>query len=1251
MPKATQLVPRQAVAALLSTKSNRYKLFDADAIGKLLSVAVDADNNDSISIDVVALVPSAFAEGNRAYEYEMSYDLHNFNKNGVKMDYILYAKRYRQDDTDRSFRTLLGCFKNLQHAQSVEELSTLDVGLTESIISKLTTNIEQQSKKREDELARKNKNESSSNKKQKVLSAIDIANDEVKEAEEALAAARLVVRQKIRERENIIAKNSDNSIETLQNKMTRQTLQIKQEKDVLSIMLSDKAKTQSKIRKLQKQRAAEQPIELDQSERNEVDDSVDEMEEFTDDRIVQLLSIINGRACKQIMLKPNTVICLDDLVSNLTPLSYTDTEESRSKRLAKKYHVETFGAVQLFVPSGAVSYPANHLARLMSDSSIVKRLKKLLSGERCRFSPESMRKLTAFAQHNSGGSDEGTQMVIAGTLQVVVDEIELILEQGWLGKCTPSQEWIRTWDMLLGVDCFIVQCHELNESGCESGCVASDHGRRNRMTSLVKVVAYASYDAEGNMTVEYFCIDLDMGGHKTIEASDGIAKSLERLRLLCPNFKITGISGDKGGGGAVDRLYGRLVEIGVLDKETARWINCTIHGLNKSAERPSKGTFGDVGVKQNSFNQLLYLSMRVLRLVRGESDSIRLSEHITRMVIHKLATDLQWEQEAAKNSLLALDKFTKDMTELDIDALEEYSKFNKNILEANWCRWESSVRAARILEDKWHVIYFICVAITQSKDVKSYIKTLAVDTLALMKTKATGDPKGEPLFLCECKFFLAFDKAYLNNAFQITKREDPLFPGSYGARLWPERIFILKKILLNLRGDNDTDEEKLSWEAAPEFQEYRESIKNLPELGEVSNGGIEFFRHLPKVFFDECIGVFNRMIEDTWRNEKMMVYLIAGNPILARLFLKCLAHVDGGGDMDGYNFPSETIQLEYHDASNKTVEIDTRECLDYLLKGDRFDVQKICDDKFIQDHEDLLWQWAAADDLVNIFDKKTWGNVDYTQILDAIHAIIIPHLPQTQIVESYVQTLNIVSRTGIKENHRTSRGITHSTIMRPFNQQSVKDKRDRVSCTDCDGSGCSICNAKRAKITRVKDAERVNGMAEYMKMFSIRCHEALEVIGPDKRKTLIADLTTSANKASTEEIEAEIELYEAGIKKARRPTKAEENTNGMVVTAQMGGKITLGILYANRGHNEHIDAEIKERGIALAKPLTGKGCYKFQEKKDLLKTDEHKILTTKDLSRELTVEQVMDIVPQSDKLCELFEYQREHYMNKNTKKK
>ena len=255
MPKATQLVPRQAVAALLSTKSNRYKLFDADAIGKLLSVAVDADNNDSISIDVVALVPSAFAEGNRAYEYEMSYDLHNFNKNGVKMDYILYAKRYRQDDTDRSFRTLLGCFKNLQHAQSVEELSTLDVGLTESIISKLTTNIEQQSKKREDELARKNKNESSSNKKQKVLSAIDIANDEVKEAEEALAAARLVVRQKIRERENIITKNSDNSIETLQNKMTRQTLQIKQEKDVLSIMLSDKAKTQSKIRKLQKQQA------------------------------------------------------------------------------------------------------------------------------------------------------------------------------------------------------------------------------------------------------------------------------------------------------------------------------------------------------------------------------------------------------------------------------------------------------------------------------------------------------------------------------------------------------------------------------------------------------------------------------------------------------------------------------------------------------------------------------------------------------------------------------------------------------------------------------------------------------------------------------------------------------------------------------------------------------------------------------------------------------------------------------------
>ena len=259
MPKATQLVPRQAVAALLSTKSNRYKLFDADAIGKLLSVAVDADDNDSISIDVIALVSLAFAEGRGVYEYEMSYDLNNFEKNGVKMDYILYARRIKPTEGNRSMQTMLGCFKNLQQAQQIEQLSTLDVGLTNDITSKLTADIEEQSKKKEDREAKKKENES--NKKQKVLSAIDIANYEVKEAEEALAAARVVLRQKIRERENIIAKDSDNTIEILQNKMTRQTLQIKQEKEVLSIMLSDKAKTQSKIRKLQQQRAAEQPIE------------------------------------------------------------------------------------------------------------------------------------------------------------------------------------------------------------------------------------------------------------------------------------------------------------------------------------------------------------------------------------------------------------------------------------------------------------------------------------------------------------------------------------------------------------------------------------------------------------------------------------------------------------------------------------------------------------------------------------------------------------------------------------------------------------------------------------------------------------------------------------------------------------------------------------------------------------------------------------------------------------------------------
>ena len=78
MPKATQLVTRQAVAALLSTKSNRDKLFDADAVGKLLSVAVDADDNDSISIDVVTLVSSAFAEGRGEYESVLAYTDYSF---------------------------------------------------------------------------------------------------------------------------------------------------------------------------------------------------------------------------------------------------------------------------------------------------------------------------------------------------------------------------------------------------------------------------------------------------------------------------------------------------------------------------------------------------------------------------------------------------------------------------------------------------------------------------------------------------------------------------------------------------------------------------------------------------------------------------------------------------------------------------------------------------------------------------------------------------------------------------------------------------------------------------------------------------------------------------------------------------------------------------------------------------------------------------------------------------------------------
>ena len=77
-------------------------------------------------------------------------------------------------------------------------------------------------------------------------------------------------------------------------------------------------------------------------------------------------------------------------------------------------------------------------------------------------------------------------------------------------------------------------------------------------------------------------------------------------------------------------------------------------------------------------------------------------------------------------------------------------------------------------------------------------------------------------------------------------------------------------------------------------------------------------------------------------------------------------------------------------------------------------------------------------------------------------------------------------------------------------------------------------------------------------------------------------MSSSINKASAMELKQQIQTYEKGINKKRKATKSENNPNGIHVTAKMGGKILLRILYKGKGHDKHTQ-EVLARPRAIAR--------------------------------------------------------------------
>ena len=150
------------------------------------------------------------------------------------------------------------------------------------------------------------------------------------------------------------------------------------------------------------------------------------------------------------------------------------------------------------------------------------------------------------------------------------------------------------------------------------------------------------------------------------------------------------------------------------------------------------------------------------------------------------------------------------------------------------------------------------------------------------------------------------------------------------------------------------------------FAKYMKALDGMPVLGSIEAGGRELFSKMETVFFEEFTASFADHIESVWRTNEILLYLLGGNPRLAKLTASWSwlfsfeenAGADEQGNAAIFEWPDDAIDVEGHDISGGSVHIKTADCMKYLTEN--ADPMAILSDPLIMAHKGQLWKMAGS---------------------------------------------------------------------------------------------------------------------------------------------------------------------------------------------------------------------------------------------------------------------------------------------------
>ena len=205
-----------------------------------------------------------------------------------------------------------------------------------------------------------------------------------------------------------------------------------------------------------------------------------------------------------------------------------------------------------------------------------------------------MRVLAQFDLHNMRGLDEATEMLIAGVIKTLTEEVGMPLLSRALSLGRPSRRTLARAEKRLAADVYLSVVRETKNDCVEWIALMVDHGKRSGIEYFVKLIIYAALDRNGTSIIKYFFLDVDKSNHTAKDCASVIQVSLKRLvmgGLDLSNTSVHAILGDTGGKGAVQNIHPPLKEIEVMSEESKRF-NCQLHALSRGLQKFFENTFG-----------------------------------------------------------------------------------------------------------------------------------------------------------------------------------------------------------------------------------------------------------------------------------------------------------------------------------------------------------------------------------------------------------------------------------------------------------------------------------------------------------------------------------------------------------------------------------------------------------------------------------------------------------------------------------